>query len=141
MSLALPVRIASLLSLALPLCLPSVWLFPLPLPNVSLFSHCLSVLTSFLSLQLLFCVIFANTIAQLPSCRHICLSRSGELQKQKLKSHLMRTQSLKVLPLKHGVDQYIARHATLTARDFYPSGPFTCIFSKPLPSFPCVSCG
>ena len=60
---------------------------------------------------------------------------SGELQAQKVKSHLMRTQSLSVLPLKPGVGQYIAIHATLTARDFflayfYPSSPFTSIFSK-----------
>ena len=52
-----------------------------------------------------------------------------------IKSHLLRTQSLKVLSLKPGVGQYIAKHATLTARDvflanFYPSGPFTSIFSK-----------
>ena len=59
--------------------------------------------------------------------------RSGELRTQKLKSYQMRTQSLKVLPLKPGVGQYIAIHATLTARDFFlanfnlPS-PFTCIF-------------
>ncbi|WP_419611808.1 hypothetical protein, partial [Thiolapillus sp.] len=38
------------------------------------------------------------------------------------------------------VSQYIAIHATLTARDFflayfYPSGPFTCIFSKTSPDF------
>ena len=33
---------------------------------------------------------------------------------QKLQSHLMKTQNLKVLPLKPGVDQYIAIHATLT---------------------------
>ena len=53
-----------------------------------------------------------------------------------------RTQSLNVLPLKPGVSQYIAIHATLTARDFflgyfYPSGPFTGIFffPKPLPIF------
>ena len=73
------------------------------------------------------------------------ISRSGELRTQKLKSHLMRTQSLKVLPLKPGVGQHIAMHATLTARDFflanfYPSGSFACIFPKPLPSFSCVSC-
>ena len=43
--------------------------------------------------------------------------RSGELRTQKLKSHRLRTQSLKVLPLKPGVGQYIATHATLTARD------------------------
>ena len=66
--------------------------------------------------------------------------RSGELRTQKLKSRLVRTQSLNVLPLKPGVRQYIAVHATLTARDFflayfYPSGPFSCIFSKTSPDF------
>ncbi len=66
--------------------------------------------------------------------------RSGELRTQKLKSHLVRTQSLNVLPFKPGVGQYIAIHATLTARDFflayfYPSSPFTCIFSKTSPNF------
>ena len=35
-------------------------------------------------------------------------SRSGELRTQKLRSHLLRTQSLEVLPLKPGVGQYIA---------------------------------
>ena len=53
---------------------------------------------------------------------------------------------VKVLPLKPGVGKYIAIHTTLTARDiflanFYPSGPFTCIFPKPLLSFSCASCG
>ena len=66
--------------------------------------------------------------------------RSVELWTQKLKSHLVRTQSLNILPLKVRVAQYIAIHATLTARDFflayfYPSGPFTCIFPNPLPIF------
>ena len=66
--------------------------------------------------------------------------RSGELRTQKLKSHLARTQSLNVLPLKPGVGQYIAIHATLTARDFflayfYPSGPFTCIFFQNLSQY------
>ena len=71
--------------------------------------------------------------------------RSGELRTQKLKSHLVRTQSLNVLPFKPGVGQYIAIHATLTARDFflayfYPSGPLTCIFfPKPLPIFPVLA--
>ena len=66
---------------------------------------------------------------------------SGELRTQKLKFHLVRTQSLNVLPLKPGVGQYTAMHATLTARNFfivcfYPSGPFTCIFfPKLLPIF------
>ena len=73
----------------------------------------------------------------------LCFSspRSGELRTQKLKSHLVRTQSLNVLPLKPGVGQYTAIHATLTGRDFflayfYPSAPFSCIFPKPLPIFP-----
>ena len=65
---------------------------------------------------------------------------SGELRTQKLKSHLMRRQSLHVLPLKPGVRQYIVMHATLIARDFFlanffPSCPFTCIFSKTSPEF------
>ena len=47
---------------------------------------------------------------------------------------------LKRSPFKVGVGQYIAIHATLTARDFflayfYPSGPFTCVFSKTSPDF------
>ena len=76
-------------------------------------------------------------------CLHISSnppSRSGELRAQKLKSHPKRTQSLRVLPLKSGVGQYIAMHARLTARDFflpsfYSFSPFTCIFSKPSPKF------
>ena len=44
------------------------------------------------------------------------------------------------------VGPYKAIHATLTARDFffayfYPPGPFTCIYFKPLPIFSCVGCG
>ena len=43
-------------------------------------------------------------------------------------------------PLKSGVGQYKAIHATLTARNFffayfYPSGPFTCIFFQNLSQF------
>ena len=57
------------------------------------------------------------------------------MRTQKLKSHLVRAQSLNVLPFKPGVGQYIAIHATFTAGEFflahfYPSSPFTCIFSK-----------
>ena len=68
------------------------------------------------------------------------LPRNGELRTQKLKSHLVRIQSLNVLPFKPGVGQYIAIHATLTAGDFflayfYTSGPFTCIFFKNLSRF------
>ena len=69
---------------------------------------------------------------------------SGELRTQKLKSHLVRTQSLNVLPLKPEVGQYIAIRATLTARDFfldyfYSSGLSICIFSKPLPISPVLA--
>ena len=53
---------------------------------------------------------------------------------------------LKVPPLKPGVSQYIAIHATLTARDFflvYSTLPVhsPAFFPKPLPIFPCVGCG
>ena len=65
--------------------------------------------------------------------------RSGELRTQKLKSPLMRTRTLKVVPLKPGVGQYIAMHGTLTARDFTVHSP--AFFPKPLPSFSCVGCG
>ena len=73
----------------------------------------------------------------MPSTFVFKLPRNGELQTQKLKSHLVRTQSLNVLPLKPGVGQCIVIHATLIARDFflayfYTSGPSTCIFPKPL---------
>ena len=49
----------------------------------------------------------------------------------------MRTQSLKVLHLKPGVGQCIAINTTRTASDFflanfYPSGPFACIFFQNL---------
>ena len=51
---------------------------------------------------------------------------------------------LKRSPFKVGVGQYIAIHATLTARGFflayfYPYGPFTCIFQKTFPSFPVLA--
>ena len=48
----------------------------------------------------------------------LLLLRSGELRTQKLKSHLLRTQSLKVFLFKPGVGQYVALHATLSARNF-----------------------
>ena len=49
----------------------------------------------------------ADSCADFPSLS----SRSGELQTQKLKSHLVRTQSLNVLPLDPEVSQwYIATH-------------------------------
>ena len=65
-------------------------------------------------------------------------SRDGERRTQKLKSHLLRTQSLNVLPLKPGVGQYIAVHATLTARDFFLISTLpahSSAFFKNLPRF------
>ena len=53
--------------------------------------------------------------------------RSGELRMQKLKSHLVRTQSLNVLPFKPGLGQYIAIHAVLTAGDFILISTFQSI--------------
>ena len=82
--------------------------------------------TSFLHFPL-----FSTALWGLPNSRPVHslmlfshLPRSGELRTQKLKSHLVRTQSLNVLPLKPGVGQYIAIHATLTVRDFFLS----CLF-------------
>ena len=91
-------------------------------------------------LLLLFTFFLPSFILLLFSLNFAFLPRSGELLTQKLKSHLVRTQSLDVLPFKPGVGQYIAIHATLTAREFflayfYPSSPFTCIFSKTSPNF------
>ena len=74
---------------------------------------------------------------------HLLLSlfpRVGKLRTQKLKSRLSNIESLKIIPLKPGKGQYIAIHATLTARNFFlanfcPSDPFSCIFSKTFPEF------
>ena len=76
----------------------------------------------------------------------LCGSSQWEAADAEIKSHLVRMQSLNVLPLKPGIGQHIAIHAILTARDFYlayfyPSGPFTCIFSKTSLDFSCVGCG
>ena len=63
----------------------------------------------------------------------------------RLQSHLVRTQSWNVLPLKPGVGQFVAIHATLTARNFflahfYPPSPFTCIlFQNCFPFLPVLA--
>ena len=56
------------------------------------------------------------------------------------------TERLKVLHLKRGVGQCTAIHDMLTARGFflaifYPSGPFTCIFSNLSQAFPVANTG
>ena len=63
---------------------------------------------------------------------------------QKLQSLLLRTQSLQVLPLKPGVGQYMAIHATLTAVDFFLanfnlSGSFICIIPNLSRVFPVLA--
>ena len=50
-------------------------------------------------------------------CFEVC--RSWILRTQKLKTHQLRTQSSKVLPIRPGVGQNIAMHATPSARDFF----------------------
>ena len=77
--------------------------------------------------------------------RVLCILRSGGLRTQILKSHLVRTQSLNVLPLKPGVGEYIAIHATVTARNFFLVSTLPvhspAFFLKPLPIFSCVGYG
>ena len=74
--------------------------------------------------------VIATVITRPRTSKTVLCPCSRELRTQKLKSHLMRTQSLKVLPLKPGAGQYIAMHTALpTARDvflanFYPPCPF-----------------
>ena len=77
------------------------------------------------------------------ACYCVFVPRSGVLRTQKLKTRLLRTQSSKLLPFKPGTGPYITMHARPTARDFfrayfYPSGPFACIFPKPLPGSSCL---
>ena len=98
-------------------------------------THCLDLF----DFSLLISIIYLHSLHTVPVV-YSSSPRSGELRMQKLKSHLVRTQSLNVLPLKPGVGQYIAIRATLTATDFvlayfYPSSPFICIFSKTSPDF------
>ena len=65
---------------------------------------------------------------------------SGELQMQKLRSHLLRTQSSKVLLLKPGAGTCITMHATPSTMNFcllvstFPVHS-AAFFPKPLPSF------
>ena len=73
-------------------------------------------------------------------------TRSGELRTQKLNSHLVRTKSLNVLPLKPGVGQHIAIYATrmpgissLLISTLPVHSP--AFFSKSSPDFSCVGCG
>ena len=58
------------------------------------------------------------------------LSLQWGARMQKLKFHLFRTQSLKVLPYKPGVGQYTAMHATPTARNFFLAN-FTLLVHSP----------
>ena len=75
------------------------------------------------------------------------MSPSRVLPTQKVKIHLLKTQRLKVLSLKPGAGQNIAMQASPSARDFFhelisslPVHSTALFFSKPFPSFSCVSC-
>ena len=73
-------------------------------------------------------------------------SRCGELRDAEIKVSSGENTELKRSPFKAWGSQHIAIRATLTGRNFflayfYPSGPFTSIFPKPLPIFSCVGCG
>ena len=94
------------------------------------------------SVAIIVSVLPATTTSTFESAK-VCvfIPAVGSCGRRKLKFHLVRTESLNVFPFKPEVGQYIAIHATLTARVFflayfYPSGPFTCVFSKPLPISP-----
>ena len=74
------------------------------------------------------------------------LSRNGELRTQKLKSPLLRLQSLKVFAIQTEAGPNIAIYAKLTARNFFlliSTLPVysPAFFSKSLPSFSCFGCG
>ena len=61
-----------------------------------------------------------------------------------IKAPFVENRELKGSPFKRGASPYIAMHATLTGKkfflaNFYPSGPFTCIFPKPLSIFPVLA--
>ena len=103
-----------------------LWLFlsydPFTCISFHKFSRQLSVFSlcspSLISALLVLSTIYLFLQVSLNGFRDPARPRSGELRTQKLKSLLVRTQSLSVLPLKPGVGQYIAIHATLTAREF-----------------------
>ena len=63
------------------------------------------------------------------------------LRTQKLKPHLLRTQSLKVLPPFKNIHVTPTTSRVSFLANFYLSGPFTCICPKPLASFSWVGCG
>ena len=64
-----------------------------------------------------------------------------------IKDHVLRNQSSKVVPLKPGVAENIAMHASPIARDFFLELISTSLVQSPLflskllPSFSCVSYG
>ena len=108
--------------------------FPCPVYNSAYLSSALSTLTIYIPCSVLHSLptfplpclpAYLSPVLSTnqPTCCVSCLSSTppppNELRMQKFKSHLMKTQSLNVLPLKPGEGQYIAINATLTARDFF----------------------
>ena len=75
----------------------------------------------------------------------VTMPGNGVLQMQKLKIHLLRTQSSMDFPFKPGADLYIAMHATPTAKDFFLVNFYPVVhslerFLKPLLSFSYTGC-
>ena len=83
-----------------------------------------------------FCVQVCSSLSLSLSATYRNLTFTSEIKDPSVKNP-----ELKGSPFKAwSVGQYIAMHATPTARDFflanfYPSGPFTCMFSKTSPEF------
>ena len=80
---------------------------------------------------------------KISKCCRVVKPRSGELRTQKLKSHLVRTQSLNVVPLKPGVGQCVLRLLPGISSLLIFTLPVysSAFFQKPLPIFSCVGCG
>ena len=62
-----------------------------------------------------------QTVKSKSVCSHSTCKCLFRIFVVRLKSYLLKTQSLKVFPLKPGAGHYIAIYATLTAKDFFPS--------------------
>ena len=84
--------------------------------HVHLFMYCFFYVGAYAQTCFNECV-YVNCLNSTPNS--MCILRSGVLWTQKLKVHLLRIQSSKALSLKPGVGQYIAMHASPTARDFF----------------------
>ena len=121
-------------------CLCLLFSSVLALPYHHCQSHCLLPLSA-----VLLCIGMIIFSLPIPLSPASVSPQWGAVRTLKLKSHLLRTQSLNILHLKPEVGQCIATNASLTARDFllanfYTSGTFTCICSQTSPKcFPVLA--